>query len=112
MEEARRIQPAIEPLTEISIDHGHFFSDVMFDNIFTDMAQHERIEGSNAQVNNALAHLKSQLHAQSSRQNAAEAALRDAAANLEGARKELQRIRAQAFETFGVNGAAPPAYGS
>ncbi|SMY21675.1 unnamed protein product [Zymoseptoria tritici ST99CH_1A5] len=113
MEEARRIQPAVEQLNEINIDHGHFFSDVMFDNIFSDMDQHDRIKNSNAQLHNAIGHLKSQLDQQASRQKSADAGVRNAAANLEGTRKELQRIRAQAFEMVnGAKGTAPPPYAS
>ena len=42
LEEARRRQPQIQPLADINIDMGHFFSDVMFDNIFTDMVSFTR----------------------------------------------------------------------
>lgn len=37
MDEARRLQPAITNFREIHVDMGHFMSDVMFDNIFSDL---------------------------------------------------------------------------
>ena len=50
MDEARRWQPDIVHLRTVHIDMGHMVSDVMFDNIFSDMNQHERIKGSNNQL--------------------------------------------------------------
>lgn len=38
MADASRAQPAIEPLREVTIDHGHFLGDIVFDNIFSDFA--------------------------------------------------------------------------
>lgn len=58
----------------------------------------------------AMNDLQVQLGEQQSRAQGAEAQLRDATTNLEGARKELQRIRAEAFKHIGADGAAPPAY--
>ncbi|CZT19005.1 uncharacterized protein RCC_04850 [Ramularia collo-cygni] len=110
MEEARRNQPAIHPLSEITIDQGHLFSDVLFDNIFTDMAQHERIQQSEQQMQAAIHDLQIQLGEQQNRKQGADAQLRDAAGNLENAREELQRIRAEAFKHIGANGVPPPAY--
>ena len=51
MDEARRLQPAITLLREIHIDMGHFVSDVMFDNIFSDMAQHDRTASKRRTIN-------------------------------------------------------------
>jgi hypothetical protein len=54
MDEARRCQPAIPTLQNVNIDNGHMISDVLFDNIFTDMAQHDRIKNSNMQLQKAV----------------------------------------------------------
>jgi hypothetical protein len=122
MSEASRAQPAIRPLSQVNIDQGHFISDVLFDNIFTDMAQHDRIKGSAAQVEQAAALLKQQIVEQQQRFRDASAQLKQASQNLEDARKELQRIRAEAFERLSGDVAmsqsgymhggveAPPAY--
>lgn len=84
----------------------------MFDNIFTDMAQHDRIQQSEQQMQAAIHDLQTQLGEQQNRTQGAEGQLRDATGNLEGARKELQRIRAQAFNNVGASGAPPPVYAS
>ena len=119
MDEARRWQPAIVHLRTVHIDMGHMVSDVMFDNIFSDMNQHERIKGSNNQLMEAMAQLKEQLAAQVQRAKGATEALKMARASMEEARGELQSIRAEAFERLaggaggvgggvGGYGAAPP----
>lgn len=113
MSSAQSAQPAIQPLKEINIDQGHFFSDVMFDNIFTDMAQHERIQGSEAEMRAAIGHLRHQAGEQKGRVETAGRNVKQASEDLEAARKELQRIRAEAFARFAGDGnaeVAPPAY--
>ncbi len=36
MADASRYQPAIPPLREVAIDHGHMLGDILFDNVFSD----------------------------------------------------------------------------
>jgi chromosome segregation ATPase len=120
MDEARRLQPAITHLREIHVDMGHIVSDVMFDNIFSDMAQHDRIHETNKQLMQAMAQLKEQITMQSQRAQSAKSALNQASASMEEARNELQSIRAEAFERLSGGGinvgtagnlSAPPPYG-
>jgi hypothetical protein len=75
MDEARRLQPAVTHLREIHVDMGHLVSDVMFDNIFSDMAQHDRIKASNNQLMEAMAQLKEQITLQTQRAQSAKLAL-------------------------------------
>ena len=118
MDDARRSQPAIPALSEVNIDNGHFVSDVLFDNIFTDMAQHDRITSSTAQVDRALSHLKSIMGEQNGRVRQAEEQHSQASKQLEDARVDLQRIRSEAFDRVGgsygggdyAQSGAPPAY--
>ncbi|KAF2161092.1 hypothetical protein M409DRAFT_59363 [Zasmidium cellare ATCC 36951] len=118
MDAAQHLQPSIKPLSDITIDQGHMFSDVLFDNIFTDMAQHERIQQSEAQMVQALQQLKQQIGEQRQRVGYADQRVQGAVGELEKVRGELQRIRAEAFERVvgggvagnGVEAAAPPAY--
>ena len=120
MDDARRSQPAIPALSEVNIDNGHFISDVLFDNIFTDMAQHERIVTSTGQVDRALSHLGRIVGEQNGRAQQAQEQHWQASRQLEDARVELQRIRSEAFDRvggasfdggyYGQSGAAPPAY--
>ncbi|EMC96809.1 hypothetical protein BAUCODRAFT_90072 [Baudoinia panamericana UAMH 10762] len=107
---AMRAQPAIKPLRAVNIDQGHFLSDVMFDNIFSDMAQHERIHQSEAQMQQAAEDFKAQLAEQVERLRDADAQAKQASQTLEEARSELQRIRAEAFERL-VGGGYGGAYG-
>lgn len=116
LDESRRFQPAIPQLSEVTIDHGHMISDMLFDNIFTDMAQHERIKNSQAQMLRARDHIESIRQEQMQRTQNAKSQLTQASNQLEEARKELQQTRSEAFERFAGtgNGAAdqeaPPAY--
>jgi hypothetical protein len=120
MDEARRLQPAITHLREIHVDMGHLVSDVMFDNIFSDMAQHDRIKASNNQLLEAIAQLKEQGLLQRQRAESSKLALDQGKSSMEEARKELQNIRAEAFQRVasggavnagsGVSAAAPPPY--
>lgn len=122
MDEARRLQPAITHLREIHVDMGHLVSDVMFDNIFSDMAQHDRIKASNNQLMEAIAQLKEQGLLQRQRAESSKLALEQGKSSMEEARKELQNIRAEAFQRVASGGevnagsgdgaAAPPPYAS
>ena len=99
---------------------GHFVSDVMFDNIFSDMAQHDRIKASNNQLLEAMAQLKEQITLQTQRAQSSKLALNQGKSGMEEARKELQNIRAEAFQRLagggafnadnGDSAAAPPPY--
>ncbi|KAI7125311.1 hypothetical protein KC352_g32199, partial [Hortaea werneckii] len=92
------------------IDQGHFISDVMFDSIFTDMAQNDRIKASEAQVERAVAQLeKMQVPEQQERVRRAKTEVVLAGQRLESARMELQRIRAEAFEKLAGDD-QPPEY--
>ncbi|KAI4721878.1 hypothetical protein E4T48_01781 [Aureobasidium sp. EXF-10727] len=107
MDEARRCQPHIPPLHNINIDNGHLISDVLFDNIFSDMAQHDRIKNSAAQLQMAIKQCAELLEKQ--KRTYAETAAQSAQANeaTNAARLELQRIRAEAFERFAGQGVPP-----
>ncbi|OQO07236.1 hypothetical protein B0A48_07806 [Cryoendolithus antarcticus] len=116
MNAARQLQPAIQPLDNVNIDMGHAMSDMFFDNIFTDMAQHERIQGSAMQLQRADDQLKEQIRLQLVRAGGARDQLAQAKQDTENVREELQRIRAETFETYGQNmyqgqsADAPPPY--
>ena len=107
-DEAMRTQPAIPALSDVNIDQGHLMSDVLFDNIFSDMAQHERIKDAQAQMLRASEQLKAETGKQDERAKGAREQLRQAKQGLEEARKRLQGVRSEAFEQYG--GGAPPAY--
>lgn len=107
-EEAMRMQPAIPALNDVNIDQGHLMSDVLFDNIFSDMAQHDRIKSAQSQMASAANQLKDETGKQEERAKAAKEQLQQAQSQLEDARKRLQGIRSEAFEQYSNGG--PPAY--
>ena len=108
-EEAMRAQPAIVRLNDVNIDQGHIMSDVLFDNIFTDMAQHDRIKSAQDQMRRASFQLEEETRKQEERTRAAGEQLKQAKGQLEEGRKRLQGIRSDAFQQYA--GGAPPAYG-
>jgi len=108
MDEARRCQPGIPALSNINIDNGHFISDVLFDNIFTDMAQHDRIKNSAMQLQQALQQCRDLLEKQKRTYQEASVQCNQATEATNASRLELQRIRAEAFVRYAGNGAPPP----
>ena len=112
MDEACRTQPAIKHLSDVTIDQGHIMSDMIFDNIFTDAAQHDRIKASEAQLLKSIGQLKGQMREQEQRVKDSQAQLQQASQGLEGARQELQRIRAEACERLAGGSDVPPSYSS
>ncbi|KAL8655962.1 MAG: hypothetical protein Q9210_000559 [Variospora velana] len=104
--QAQRLAPDIQGLGNIDISHGHAMSDIMFDNIFTDMAQHDRIKDCQAQAQREAQNLKDILAQAQQRSGHLLHEANAALARLETSRKELQQIRQ---DTFG-RVARPPTY--
>lgn len=107
VQQAQRLSPDIQDLGNIDISHGHVMSDIMFDNIFSDMAQHDRIKDSQAQAQREAqtlrgAFLKAQQRSKQLQQEATVALTR-----LEISRRELQQIRQDTFERVAQ---PPPTY--
>lgn len=84
-------------LSQVSIDQGHMLSDVLFDGMFADMKQHERIRQSEAQMQRAMDQLQRTIGEQHQRVSGAQGHVQDAAYQLEEARKQLQNTRSEAF---------------
>lgn len=99
-----------------------FLSNVVFDNIFSDMAMRDRIMDSMGQISNAYQNLSREIQTQVQRVSAVQTDANQAKTTLDLKRGELQQIRAAAFERFSgsrdmelegtVEGidSAPPAY--
>jgi ribosomal protein L17 len=114
--DANRIQPEVPLLYDVLIEHGGI-GDVLFDNVFSDFAQHERIRNADAQMRESMKHLDSIITEHIQRQKSANSRERVAANQLEESRAELQRIRSEAFERLSSpqyaeagDGEQPPAY--
>lgn len=102
MDEAQRRQPAIDASPDVNIDNGHLVSDVLFDNIFSDMAMHDRIKDGDAQLQRAVRHVAKQIDLQLNRAGVAKADLASAMEDDRKAKAALQRVRAEAFARIAV----------
>ncbi len=96
--QAQRMNPLAGSLPEVSIDQGNLMADVFFDNIFTDLAFHDKIKASSAQVQQVAAVMDSLLAAAQARHQQLEAELRTRDKELQDARFALQKERERAFE--------------
>ncbi|KAI1415864.1 hypothetical protein F5Y13DRAFT_139238 [Hypoxylon sp. FL1857] len=98
VQQAQRISPNVQDLPAVGIAHGSLMGDVFFDNIFSDMAFHDRIKASWSGLQRAQESLKDQMTLAKSRYQQAEQEMNAHAATLKAAREELQRARERIFE--------------
>ncbi|OTB06739.1 hypothetical protein M426DRAFT_107104 [Hypoxylon sp. CI-4A] len=96
--QAQRMSRDVRDLPRVSIAQGNLMSDVFFDNIFTDMAFHDKIKDSRAALYQARDNLRDQLASAKSRHQQAQQQLNIHGAALKVAREELQKAREQIFE--------------
>jgi hypothetical protein len=59
--QAQRASPMVRPLPPVRIAQGNLLGDVLFDNFFSDMAFHEKIQQSNLEVRNCAQSLTTDL---------------------------------------------------
>lgn len=95
--QAQRISPAVRNLPRVNIAQGSLMSDVFFDNIFTDMAFHEKIQASTMEVERCAAELDRDAFGANDRRNALMGELRERERSLEASRIALQQARQAAF---------------
>jgi len=105
--QAQRFSPVVKSLPPVKIASGSIMSDMLFDNIFTDMNFHDKIKDSRAEVQNCENALRSQLQASKERFQASEQKVKLQSDLLKSAREELQTARQRIFETL-ANGEHPP----
>ncbi|KAL8652922.1 MAG: hypothetical protein Q9226_004063 [Calogaya cf. arnoldii] len=98
VQQARRFSPGFQGFGNINIAHGHVMSDIMFDNIFSDMAQHDRIKDSQAQAEREAQILRSARLKARERSDQYQQEATAALTRLETSRRELQQIRQDTFE--------------
>ncbi|KAI0841920.1 hypothetical protein F5Y06DRAFT_163704 [Hypoxylon sp. FL0890] len=96
--QAQRISQHVQDLPPVGIAHGSLMGDVFFDNIFTDMAFHEKIKASWSDLQRVQGALQDQMAPAKSRYQEAEQNMNTHAAALKSAREELQRARVRIFE--------------
>jgi uncharacterized coiled-coil protein SlyX len=113
MDQARNLQPAIQSIGKLDVAEMHFMTDVVFDNIFSDLSARDRINASMSAVYKAKKSLAQQLHAADQRLKTFEWECSQAHEAFNGKREELQKFRARAIETMAnsaPNQELPPGY--
>ncbi|PMD29390.1 hypothetical protein L207DRAFT_520911 [Hyaloscypha variabilis F] len=113
--QAQRIQPAVRNLGDMRVAQMNFMTNVVFDNIFSDLDLRDRIKQSQAQLKMAQANLTAELQAARDRTNVAQAEVDEAKSVVDQKRLELQQVRSAAFERLAseheiADRGAPPPY--
>ncbi|EIN06570.1 hypothetical protein PUNSTDRAFT_72180 [Punctularia strigosozonata HHB-11173 SS5] len=108
--QARRIQPVIKPIGRLEVAQGGLM-DVYFDNIFSDLAFHDKIQDSTRSLRQSHEQLQYELQVASARAESAGQAAIGASTRLNGLRSELDAYRRQTFQSIlATGGASPPTY--
>ncbi|EJD37001.1 hypothetical protein AURDEDRAFT_173952 [Auricularia subglabra TFB-10046 SS5] len=102
MDQARRFNNAVSALPEIRIPH-HSMTDIYFDNVFSDMMQHDKISAGTESARYALNALGNEIGRARYRVDAASQQVNFAAGELNRARAALQDFRRQTFENIARN---------
>jgi len=108
VQQAMMTSPQVQPMGQITIAHGSFLSDVIFDNIFTDMAFHEKIKASASNVEDVKSEVIAQYNLTKLRAHGIGADLKVAADTLTHARGALNVFRHSVFDSLSGNGNVPP----
>jgi hypothetical protein len=121
-EQIKQVAPEIPALGQLNIAMGSIWSDVVFDNIFTDMQMHDQVRNSIAQVDRAGNKCSDIIRQREQQEKKLQSEVKQAQAKLQFARLELQQAREEAFrrvlgnaQTVGgagepLSGDAPPDY--
>lgn len=114
VERANRFSPhnVVQSLPPVHVAQGSIVADVLFDNLLTDMAFHNKIKASAAEVARAAEVVAMEVARARQRVVDAKAQWDRAVEELRTRRKELQKVREHAFRRIaanaGVAGVAPP----
>ncbi|KAG7139855.1 hypothetical protein HYQ45_003294 [Verticillium longisporum] len=95
---AQRMSPFVGDLPDVDIAQGNIISDVVFDNIFTDMQFHDKIKASRESVRKCATVMNQLGSDAKGRLNALEDELREKEGVLESTRLALQKEREAVFE--------------
>ncbi len=99
MQQARGLSPEVGELGPMRIAQGHFMSDILFDNFFTDMSFHREIQESARQVVGAYHKLKAQVEQAERRVKDLRVEVDRQSHNLRAARERLMQVRARVFDS-------------
>jgi hypothetical protein len=106
------IQPAIRHIGDVNIAQMNFMSNVVFDNIFSDMNLRDRMRNSEAQLRRSEQNLHAELRAADERCESVRLEGNQASVLLDQKRNELHSVRMAAFKRIAqeIGQGAPPAY--
>lgn len=105
---AHNISPNVGGLPPVRIAQGSLMSDVFFDNIFTDMAFHDKIKQSMVEIKHCAAVVDAEMQRARARAGELSQRLNERQAALNEARSKLQKAREVAFERI-LSGGGPAA---
>jgi hypothetical protein len=107
---AQRSQPLVQSIGRMEIAQGNFMSDMLFDNIFSELSFHDKIKASEVELKRAHAKLLTQLKESKQRLARAKSEFKTAEGRLQEARKQLERVRMEAFRRVaaGEDASVPP----
>ncbi|KAI4952377.1 hypothetical protein J4E91_002846 [Alternaria rosae] len=116
-QQVKQVAPEIPGLGQLNIAMGSIWSDVVFDNIFSDMQMHDEVKQSIAQVDRAGNKCGEIIRQREAQEKGLQGEVDQAKATLQHARLELQQAREEAFrrvlgggqQSVGTGGFAPPA---
>lgn len=111
VQQAQRVSARVNDLPRVTIAQGNLLGDVFFDNIFTDMAFHDKIKQSNMEVNRCAQALSADLSAAQQRHSNISRETDHKGAAVREARLQLQRAREAAFERIATQSGASAAMG-
>ncbi|KAJ9114981.1 hypothetical protein QFC22_005309 [Naganishia vaughanmartiniae] len=113
--QARELQPAIPGLRILDMPQGNLMSDVFFDNIFTDYAFHQKIQGAvtrsrhvHEELRKVCGQSQGHLNALKERGRQAEAELNSTRKRLEEIRKEIMQRAGEPLPTYQPRASGPP----
>lgn len=113
MNQAQRMSPAVQSIGNLDVPEMRFTTDMIFDNVFSDMNARDRIVDSLRMLTEAKKRLVQQLYAADQRLKSIEWECNQAHGAFNGKREELQRLRAKAIDTIAnssTNQDLPPQY--
>jgi len=96
--QAQRIQPAVGHIGGMQIAQQNFMTDVLFDNVFTDLNMRDKIRNSQCQLLQGQRRLVEELNAADARQKRVQEEVDQSKKALDGKWKELQQIRSATFD--------------
>jgi hypothetical protein len=107
-QQVKQVAPEIPGLGQLNIAMGSIWSDVVFDNIFSDMQMHDQVKQSIVQVDRAGNKCSDIIRQREQQEKQLQSEVKQAGEKLQCARLELQAAREEAFRRVVSGGANAP----